>query len=46
MLENAKKDISMVLADRFKLSIDNFRVYFHYPPTFYRLHLHVMWLGL
>ena len=22
------------------------RVYFHYPPTFYRLHIHIMNLGL
>ena len=25
---------------------DSYRVYFHYPPTFYRLHLHIMGLDM
>jgi m7GpppX diphosphatase len=46
LLESCKKDIQSVLNDAFQLSYSQVRAYFHYPPTFYWLHLHVTHLDL
>lgn len=41
LLKSLQKDIISVLRDQFRLSYDQVRVYFHYPPTFYWLHVHI-----
>ena len=41
LLQSAQKQINTVLKEKFKLEEGTCRMYFHYPPTFYRLHIHV-----
>lgn len=35
-----------MLVDKLKMVKNSYRLYFHYPPTFYRLHIHIMALSL
>lgn len=46
LLQKVRTAISEILQEKFGLTLNNVRIYFHYPPTFYRLHIHVMHLNL
>jgi m7GpppX diphosphatase len=46
LLESVRATIEQVLEEQFGVSYSSVRVYFHYPPTFYRLHIHIMHLSL
>lgn len=46
LLKRVQESINQVLIDNFGIKYENVRVYFHYPPTFYRLHIHIMHLAL
>lgn len=41
-LGRARDAAKTLLQSRFSLGLDQVAVYFHYPPTYYRLHLHVV----
>ncbi len=34
------------MVNKLKMIKNSYRLYFHYPPTFYRLHIHIMSLNL
>lgn len=45
LLMDAKRSIMMVLKERYNsnnISLQDVSVYFHYPPTYYRLHCHIV----
>lgn len=42
MLKAFKQDISKVLLEAYEMALDQVRIYFHYPPTYHHLHLHVV----
>ena len=46
MLIKLKQDIGTLLMDRFSLSLQSVRLYFHYLPTFSHLHLHCAHVGV
>jgi m7GpppX diphosphatase len=45
-LEKVEQCLKEVLEEKVGISTNRCRVFFHYPPTFYRLHIHVMSLSL
>ena len=46
LLREVRGRVEEVLGQKFGLRGEECRMYFHYPPTFYRLHIHVMHLAL
>lgn len=40
MLERAREKLELVLGRNYNVDIDQTKLYFHYHPTFYRLHMH------
>jgi len=46
LLKGVRNTIKEILSTKFGMDYSEVRVYFHYPPTFYRLHIHIMNLGL
>jgi m7GpppX diphosphatase len=41
LLKNCEKEVNKILASQFGLDEGTCRMFFHYPPTFYQLHVHV-----
>lgn len=41
MLKNVEKEISNIISTNYPSAENKFSVFFHYCPTFYRLHLHI-----
>lgn len=46
LLEKVENALREVLEKQLGIGLNHCRMYFHYPPTFYRLHVHVMSLSL
>lgn len=42
LLRKVRLIVNKVLQDKHGLTVDLVSMYFHYPPTYYRLHLHVV----
>jgi m7GpppX diphosphatase len=46
LLEEVRRVVDDLLTTKFGMEKNSYRLYFHYPPTFYRLHIHVVSLKL
>ena len=46
MLENIRKTALVVCEKMFGLQQNEIKVFFHYPPSTYHLHIHFTWVGL
>lgn len=40
-----KEKLLQVCKKVFRLNSDELKLYFHYPPSTYHLHLHCVWVG-
>lgn len=41
LLNNVKAICTNIISEKHNISVDQFRIYFHYHPSFWQLHLHV-----
>ena len=46
LLEQIKKEGIKACEEIFGLDKDQIKIYFHYPPSTYHLHIHFTWIGL